>query len=156
MHFVDTDILVDILRGYPPAVKWLAAVADEGLLLSGFVVMELMQGCRNQAELRQVLRFVESHQIDWPDAETCRRAADVFASTYLSHGVGILDTLIGQMAVDEGYPLCTFNVKHYSMIPGIRMEQPYQRQSKENEQVEAAEPSTNTASADGKRPAARP
>lgn len=50
MILVDTDIVVDILRGYPPSVDWLEASSDETVLLPGFVVMEAVDGCRNLEE----------------------------------------------------------------------------------------------------------
>jgi predicted nucleic acid-binding protein len=48
---LDTDVMVDLLRQHAPAVAWLNALEDEEILLPGFVVMELIQGCRTQADL---------------------------------------------------------------------------------------------------------
>jgi len=39
----------------------------------------------------------------------------------------ILDALIGQMAVAMNVALCTFNQKHYSVIPNVRILQPYEK-----------------------------
>jgi len=50
MILLDTDIMIDLLRNYPPAVVWLRSLGDEEIALPGFVVMELIQGCRNKAE----------------------------------------------------------------------------------------------------------
>ena len=52
-------------------------------------------------------------------------ALPVFGAFRLSHGLGIIDVLIGQLAVEHGVPLCTFNQKHYAMIPGLITMQPY-------------------------------
>ncbi len=51
----------------------------------------------------------------------------MFARYYLSHGLGIIDALIGQMAASLDLPLHTFNQKHYAAIPRIRLVQPYPR-----------------------------
>jgi hypothetical protein len=51
----------------------------------------------------------------------------VFVRSYLSHSVGILDTLIGQLAVSMRTALYTFNQKHYAAIPNIKTIQPYKR-----------------------------
>jgi predicted nucleic acid-binding protein len=44
-----------------------------------------------------------------------------FSRFRLSHGVGIIDVLIGQMAVDLGASFCTLNQKHYAPIPSLLM-----------------------------------
>ena len=44
MILLDTDIMIDVLRQYPPALEWLKTLSDEEMILSGFVVMELILG----------------------------------------------------------------------------------------------------------------
>ena len=127
MYYLDSDILVDILRGHPPAVEWLASLEDEEILISAFVVMELMEGCRDQSELRRLTRFLEPFAVDWPREEVFRRAVDTFGRAHLSHGIGVIDTLIAHMAMARGLPLCTFNVGHYTGIPDLETIQPYSR-----------------------------
>ena len=56
MLLLDTDIMIDVLRKYPPAITWLASLGSTALMLPGLVVMELIQGCRNRAEQDQVLQ----------------------------------------------------------------------------------------------------
>jgi predicted nucleic acid-binding protein len=62
----------------------------------------------------------------------------VFARYHLKHGIGILDTLIGQIAVDLDLPLHTFNQKHYSAIPSLKTIQPYRKGSQTEKQIEEA------------------
>lgn len=50
MIVLDTDVMRDLLREYPPAVTWLESIGEEEVVLPGFVVMELIQGCRNKGE----------------------------------------------------------------------------------------------------------
>jgi predicted nucleic acid-binding protein len=52
----------------------------------------------------------------------------VFASVHLSHGLGLLDALIGQTAVALQLSLYTFNDKHYTAVPGLQTVQPYTKQ----------------------------
>ena len=45
MILLDSDVLIDLLRNFPPAVEWFDTLdEDEDLVVSGFVVMELIQG----------------------------------------------------------------------------------------------------------------
>jgi predicted nucleic acid-binding protein len=47
----DSDVMVDLLRQYPPATNWFDALdEDQKVVLPGYVVMELLQGCKNRAE----------------------------------------------------------------------------------------------------------
>lgn len=50
MILLDTDIMIDLLRRFPPAVTWLSSLGATDLVVPGYVVMELIQGCRNRSE----------------------------------------------------------------------------------------------------------
>ncbi len=127
MVLVDTDIMIDLLRHYPLAVAWLEALEDEELLLPGFVVMELTQGCRTQAEQRRLQKALAPYAVTWPPPDVCDEALTVFSRFYLSHSLGIIDALIGQLAVSLDLPLHTFNQKHYAAVPRLRVVSPYSR-----------------------------
>ena len=129
MILLDTDVMIDLLRRYLPAVVWLESVGDEEIQLSGFVVMELFQGCRNKAEQEKLEKVLQSYAITWPSPETCNEALLVFANSHLSHGLGLLDALIGQTAVASQVPLYTFNDKHYAAVPRLQTIQPYTKQN---------------------------
>ncbi len=61
----------------------------------------------------------------WPPPDVCDAALDVFARFYLSHSLGIIDALVGQLDVALDLSLYTFNQKHYATIPGLHVVQPY-------------------------------
>jgi predicted nucleic acid-binding protein len=127
MILLDTDVMIDLLRQYPPALIWLGSLGEEEIILPGFVVMELIQGARNKVEQERIEKELRSYGIGWPSSEMCDEALSVFARYYLSHGLGILDALIGQMAVALDLPLYTFNRGHYEAIPNLRTMQPYEK-----------------------------
>ncbi|MGH7791693.1 MAG: type II toxin-antitoxin system VapC family toxin, partial [Thermodesulfobacteriota bacterium] len=125
MIILDSDIMIDLLRQYPPAVAWLDSLGDEEIILPGFVAMELLQGCSNKAEQDKVEKVLTTFETVWPSPETCDEALNIFARYHLSHHLGLLDTLIGQMAVSLNMPLYTFNRKHYTPIANLATLQPY-------------------------------
>ena len=127
MILVDSDIIIDFLRKYPPAIEWLASLGDEELALPGYVVMELVQGCTNKDDLRKLETFIEDVEVIWPSPETCDDALAIFTQFKLSHHLGVLDALIGQTAVAIDLPIHTFNRKHYAAIPDLVTVQPYQK-----------------------------
>ncbi len=127
MILLDSDIMIDLLRQYLPAVTWLDSLSDEEIILPGFVVMELLQGCSNKTEQDKVEKVMTAFEVVWPSPETCDDALTVFARYHLSHSLGLLDALIGQTAVALNLPLHTFNRKHYEAIPNLVTLQPYSK-----------------------------
>jgi len=128
MILLDTDVMIDLLRQYPPAMRWFDALDDEeDLLLPGYVVMELIQGCRNKVEQEKVRHELATYGTVWPAPGDCDEALDIFTEYHLSHNAGLLDVLIGQIAVALRVPLYTFNQKHYCFIPGLQTVQPYEK-----------------------------
>ena len=121
---LDSDVMVDFLRGHGPAVTWLTGYAMP-VALPGLVAMELLQGCRNSSEQQQVERELARFALHWPTLADCQRAYRDFAAFRLGAGLGLLDSLIGHIAVGLNEPLATFNVKHYGSISGLQMVQPY-------------------------------
>lgn len=128
MILLDSDVVVDLLRRYPPAVAWFGSLdVDEFVALPGYVVMELIQGCRNKAEQMRLLSVLERYGMVWLSPDDCTQALDLFAQYHLSHNAGLLDVLIAQIAITLAVPLCSFNQKHYCFIPGLRVVQPYEK-----------------------------
>ena len=119
--------MVDVLRRYPPSLAWLNSLGNKVLIIPGLVVMELLQGCRNRNETDGLLRWVSGHEIYWPTESDCNRALADFAFGRLSRKLSIPDVLIAECAVGLNLPLCTFNVKHLSDVPGLKTVQPYRK-----------------------------
>jgi predicted nucleic acid-binding protein len=124
MDLLDSDILIDVQRGHPPALAWFGHLTGIPSV-PGYVVMELVQDARNQREVDDALKLVAPLQIVWPSTADCDRALSEFATYHLSHGLGRIDALIAACAVGLSARLCTFNEKHYRPVPGLVTEQPY-------------------------------
>jgi hypothetical protein len=124
MYLLDTDILIDIQHGHPRAVAWFAGLTDLPSV-PGIVIMELIQGAQNSRQVQQVLKLVAPLPVVWPTEADCNHALSDFTAYHLSHGLGLIDSLIGACAVGLSAKLCTFNVKHYRVIAGLTLEQPY-------------------------------
>jgi hypothetical protein len=126
MDLVDTDVLIDVQRGHPPALAWFAGLTNLPAV-PGFVVMELIQDARNAGEVRDALKLVAPLRVIWPTEADCARALSDFTAYHLSHGLGLLDALIAACAVGHSATLYTFNDKHYRVVPGLVTAQPYTR-----------------------------
>jgi predicted nucleic acid-binding protein len=128
MVLVDTDVVVDCLRGTAPSREWLQRTSTEPLGLPGVVAMELLIGCRNRAEIQHLQRFLDTFSIVWPDASEFARAYELLAEHRLTSGLGIPDCLVAAMALVRRARLYTFNSKHFRVIPGVDAQEPYSRQ----------------------------
>jgi len=126
MNLVDTDVLIDIQRGHPPAIAWFS-VLPELPGIPGFVAMELVQDARNLNEVKKTLKLIAPFVAFWPTSSDCLRAFSDFAALHHSTGLGLLDALIAATALGLSATLYTFNIKHYSAVPGLVVQQPYVR-----------------------------
>lgn len=128
MILLDSDVMIDLLRRYPPAVQWFDMLdEDEEIALPGYVVLELIQGCRNKQEQERLERAVTPYATVWLSPTDCDQALAVFTQHHLSHNAGVLDVLIGQTSLSLMIPLHTFNQKHYLFIPKMQTIQPYEK-----------------------------
>jgi predicted nucleic acid-binding protein len=72
-------------------------------------------------------KTIEEYAVVWPSEDTCNFAMELLAEYHLSSGMGIIDALIGQLALDMGLPLHTSNKKHYENVQGLDVIEPYQK-----------------------------
>lgn len=130
MILLDSDVMIDLFREYSPAKLWFDSIDDSEIMaLSGFVVMELVQGCKDKLQLEKLQRDLAFYETVWLEPEDCEQALDIFVKYYLSHSAGLVDVLVGMTAVFFNVPLYTFNEKHYQFIPGLKTIQPYSKAS---------------------------
>lgn len=126
MYLLDTDVLIDIQRGHPSAIGWFASLPDTPSV-PGIVVMELIQGAANPEQVQEALDLVTPLPRIWPTEADCNLALSNFAAFHVSNGLGLLDSLIAACAIGRLATLCSFNAKHYRIVPGLDLEQPYKR-----------------------------
>ena len=118
---VDTDVLIDYLRGHPKAVGFITEYADD-IVVSAISVAELFAGVRgeaHEAEQRALEDFLELFAI-LPVTATIAKTGGIYRRDYArSHGVGLADAIIAATAAAAEATLQTLNVRHYPMFPGI-------------------------------------
>lgn len=125
--FLDTDVLIDCLRGTSSAQEWLTRAASEAFQVPGIVAMELVMGCQNQADLQRTRTFLSSFDIVWPDATEFAQAYELLTAHFLASGLSIPDCLIATMALSRSARLYTFNLRHFQVVPGLDAQAPYAR-----------------------------
>ena len=124
---VDTDVLIEILRGDGRAGEWLASVESFLIGIPVIVWMEILVGARDKQEQRGMIGHLAGYTILHLESGDTERARQWFEQFHLSHGVGILDCLIAAIAIRLGKPFFTFNLKHFQVIPRLEVQAPYER-----------------------------
>ena len=118
---VDTDVLIDFLRGYEEAMS-LVAVNSERIVVSSIIVAELYAGVRGGAdgvEQGVLERLLGLFRVV-PVSSGIARLGGLYKRDYgKSHGVGLADAIVAATATVEDAELMTLNVKHYPMFPGL-------------------------------------
>ena len=119
---VDSDILIDVSRNVREAIDYLQQQSEAfTLVISSITQMELLIGCRNRTEQRQLERFLRLFPI-LPLNEAITDQAVTFLRQYrLSHGLLMPDALIAATARVHDAPLATMNQPDYRFIAGVQL-----------------------------------
>jgi predicted nucleic acid-binding protein len=116
---LDTDILVDFLRGYSKAMEFVNAHSAR-IILSSIVVAELYAGVKGEHEQTALDNFLSIFRIIPLDLEIAK-ASGLYKRDYgKSHGVGLADAILAATAQAENAELKTLNTKHYPMFKNLR------------------------------------
>lgn len=116
---VDTDVMVDFLRGHAKALALLKRHSTR-IILSSIVVAELYAGVRGDDELGKLDDLISLFRVV-PVSPALARAGGLHKKDYAkSHGVGLADAILAATAEAENAELKTLNTKHYPMLRGLK------------------------------------
>ena len=119
---VDTDVLIDFLRGREQAVSFVN-LESERIILSSIVVAELYAGVRGgkgDTEQSTLERFLSLFRIVHVTAAIAKLGGLYKRDYGRSHGIGLADAVVAATATLENAELKTLNVKHYPMFNAIQ------------------------------------
>src|SRR5205814_1542850 len=105
-----SDVAIDVLRGLAGATAWFGSLAlDEIVVIPGYAATELIYGCVDTIDQRNTERWLSRCRIVWLEPRRCDTAFRSLLRVHLGNAIGVLDSLIGQVAISLGLPLYTFN-----------------------------------------------
>ncbi len=121
MIFVDTDVLIDFLNGFEPAVSWLAREGCLGGLRTTVVNrFELLAGVRTwkqEKNIRLLLAWIPALPLGPAAAD---QAAEIHRTLERKGAViGKNDSLIAGIVLHHSGSLLTRNLRHFERIPGL-------------------------------------
>jgi predicted nucleic acid-binding protein len=114
---VDSDVLIDVLRGMPTAAAFLKSL-DRPPICSEVARVEVLRGMRahERRDAQRLLSLVAWASID----EGVSTTAGEFGRRFRrSHALAVPDLLVAATAERLGLPLATRNVRDYPMFPGL-------------------------------------
>ena len=121
---LDTDVLIEYLRGQREAIKYLEGLTSD-LYLSVISVAELFAGVKSDEEERSLKQFLLAFVV-LPVTEKVARRGGIYRRDFRpSHGTGLADALIAATAEENGASLVTFSRRHFPMISSVTV--PYER-----------------------------
>ena len=120
---LDTNIFIDHLRGYAPAVAFFSSLSDKEISFSAITESELLAGSINQSpEKREfLLQFLEQ----WRKISIDNPLACVAGDLSRVYNMEIPDAIIAASALQEGSILITKNLKDFQKIKGLKVIEPY-------------------------------
>jgi len=120
MILLDTNILIEILKGHQKTIKKVESFHST-LAISSISVMELYYGAINKAELNKLEKFVSLFyrvQLDENISIQATKLVKIYAK---SHSLDIPDSLIASTALVHKTKLFTYNLKDFKYIKNIEL-----------------------------------
>lgn len=119
---VDTDLVIDFLRGRGAGATWVAQLIAEGRFRTTAVTaFELRLGADFLERRADVVRMLRSRTLPF-DLKAAIHAGTAY-STLKSEGqpIGYGDTLIAGTCLRFGLPLATRKLKHFGRVHGLEL-----------------------------------
>ena len=122
LTIVDSDILIDAGRGETNAINCLSRLEKTSVLaVSNITQLELIVGCRNKTELKDLEKFLNRYQILKITEQISDRAVDLLKQYFLSQGLLIADGLIAATALIHDEALITKNQRDFRFIADLNL-----------------------------------
>ena len=123
-YLVDTDVLIDFLRGNAKAKQFIKTNFDS-IMLSTITIAELYSGVREGEERLNLDEFIELVVVV-PVTDEIAVKGGLFKRDYIkSHGTGFADAIIAATSIVHKVTLCSLNKKHFPMVRDMKV--PYKK-----------------------------
>ncbi|RMD59323.1 type II toxin-antitoxin system VapC family toxin [Candidatus Parcubacteria bacterium] len=124
-YLIDSDVLIDHLRGYRQALDFLNSLFQDGAEVYFSVISEAeIYSNVRPGEISAVRALFSSLTRLDVSGEIARKAGEYRAQYLPSHSLALPDALIAATAFVVGADLITRNVRHYPMAD-VRVVEPY-------------------------------
>ncbi len=124
---LDSDFLIALLRGFPDAVSRAEELEKIGteVATTAMNALELYIGIMgvdgiSGARIERTEALIDSLQILHFDQRASRRSAGIMNSlAKLGKSIGVKDSIVAGIAIENRVPLLTRNIKHFERVAGL-------------------------------------
>ncbi len=124
MILCDTNILISFFISRQDTIDELEKIGHNNVLLPATTVMELYRGASNKKELNLMKKRIKYYDVLHANRTVSKMAVDFIDKYHLSHGLQIPDAMIAASALIFDLELFTYNLKDFSFIPELKLNQP--------------------------------
>ena len=126
-YLIDTDIIIYSLKKYPLVQAQFQKKSNIPKFISVITYGELIFGARKSAQVDKNLTVVYRIAEIFPVIEVGKAVVETFGNLKASlqakgRSLSDMDLLIGATALTMNYCLVTNNERHFSVIPGLEIE----------------------------------
>lgn len=120
---VDTSVVVDLFRQYPPALDWLETQGQLGITRA--VWIEILEGVPNKAKQESAIRLLRRFALVELTTEDVIHATQMLITYKLAYNIDGYDCMIAAATQRLQLPLYTRNLKHFEPLIGALAVRPY-------------------------------
>lgn len=128
---VDADVIIRGERGTFDLKGWLAARSSEPVEIAAITIAELWHGVEradaaHKAKRERYVRSAMNSMLIVPyTAATALEHARIWAALEdAGRMIGDYDLIVAASALERGSSLATFNRRHFSQVPGLKVIEP--------------------------------
>ena len=121
MIILDTNIIIELLKGNTETKELLKNINEENFAISIITSMELYYGAINKRELNKIKKFLKSFNLLVINEEISKIALELIEKYSKSHGLEIPDALIAATSIYYDVPLLTYNKKDFKYIETLQL-----------------------------------
>jgi predicted nucleic acid-binding protein len=123
---IDSDVLIDVLRASADAADWLAAHAEDHVLITSAInVFEIARGLNSERAVEAGLALLQEFAVLPLDLAAALEAASIDRELRrLGSPIDTGDLLIAGIARANSLVVITRNVRHIGRIGGLQVREP--------------------------------
>ena len=114
----DTNIFIKIFRGDADLKK---QVESLNVAINSIVVLELLQGSKDKAELRQIEKYLARFNIVHFNENISKKAIELVKTYSKSHDLLLADAIIAATCLEKDMELMTFNIRDFKFIKDLKL-----------------------------------
>jgi len=118
---LDSDVLIEFLKGNPETYKIISCINPSDMAISSVTFMEILYGAFNKKEILKIKTILSNYSIIHINEEISAKALDLIEKYSKSNNLHIPDALIASTALYYQLELLTYNLKDFRYIEGLKL-----------------------------------